>query len=377
MQLLIEEHIVLLLSQPMPSDSVMQNVRTLLSGSSGPIDYVRLFQIANLNQVTPLLYKNLSAFQMVPQGVMQKLRTHYVANIQRNTAHLDETLHIIDILRRAGISSIPLKGSFAAETLLGDIGLYPTSDIDLLVQRDDLKKARESLIATGYEISREISEQDQLSDTNHLRFHRNKTVLELHWNLVIRYFRADPDYWWEDAKEIEYRGHRIFQLSHEKLLLYLVFRLFSKGFLPLRFFMLPLGIVSGRNMAFDWDKFMRYAGELKMERLANFAINLLQDIFFAEIPEAVQRSRMPGYELIKDRVMAGLFKSRVNTRLRMVMFLLLLDSPVDTFRVLLRRIFPPLAEVRLRYNLPRGSLKVLPYYLLNPFLMLFKKTKRL
>ena len=58
------------------------------------------------------------------------------------------------------------------------------------------------------------------------------------------------------------------------------------------------------------------------------------------------------------------------------MFLTLLDSPFDIFKVILRRIFPTPAEVRLRYNIPRGSLKILPYYLLNPFIMLFKKTTR-
>jgi hypothetical protein len=60
----------------------------------------------------------------------------------------------------------------------------------------------------------------------------------------------------------------------------------------------------------------------------------------------------------------------------MAILLTLLDSPVDIFRVLLRRIFSTPAEIRLRYNIPRGSLKILPYYLLNPFIMLFKKTSR-
>ncbi len=41
-----------------------------------------------------------------------------------------------------------------------------------------------------------------------------------------------------------------------------------------------------------------------------------------------------------------------------------------------REILSVPAETRLRYHIPRGSLKILPYYLLNPFIMLFKKTSR-
>ncbi|MBI5074986.1 MAG: nucleotidyltransferase family protein [Nitrospirae bacterium] len=376
MKLSPEERIVLLLSQPMPSDMVMQEVQTLLSDTARPLDYNRLIQQANLNQVTPLLYKNLSTFQIVPHEVMQRLMTHYIMNIQRNADHLEKTLQLIDILRRAGINSIPLKGSFAAETLLGDMGLYPTSDLDLFVQWDDLHVAQKTLIAAGYDLSKGIGEQDQLTASYHLRFYRDNTVLELHWNLVKRYFSADPDYWWEDLKEIEYREQKFFQLSNEKHLLYLISRLFSHGFLPLRFFMLPLIVISRQDVAFDWGTFMRSARALKMERLANFTINLLHDIFFIQIPEAFQCNRMLGYAILKDKVITGFFKPPVNSRLRMVMFLILLESPVDIFRILLRRIFPSSAEIRLRYNLPQSSLRTLPYYILNPFIMLFKKTKR-
>jgi len=107
MNLSPEERLVLLLSQPAPSDMVMQEVRSLLSDISRPIDYGRLIHLANLNQVTPLIYKNLSTLQIVPHDIIQRLRTHYIATIQRNAVHLEETLQIVNILRRAGVRSIP------------------------------------------------------------------------------------------------------------------------------------------------------------------------------------------------------------------------------------------------------------------------------
>lgn len=373
MNLSPEEQVVLLLAQPAPSDRIMLEARTILSDRARPVDYDRLLQLATLNQVTPSLFKNLSALQLAPDPVMQRLRTHYIATLQRNTAHIEETLKIIDILRSAEVSAIPLKGSFAAETLLCDMGLYLTSDIDLLVQWADLNAARSILIENGYEISSVPSEQDQLTGSYHLNFHKQATAVELHWNLVRRYFDASPDYWWEDVQEINFRGAAFPSLSNEKYLLYLVFRLFSKAFMPLHHLLLMPPLL---NPQFDWNKFMASAGQLKMKRLALFTLKFMHDSFGIVMPQAVTQGHMLGYDLLARFIIRGMFTGDIKPHLRMAVLLTLLDSPIDVLRVLVRRVFPPPAELRLRYNIPHGSLKLLPYYLLNPLIMLFRKTKR-
>jgi len=373
MQLSPEARVVLLFSQPAPSALVIKEVLAFLSDRSRPIDYDRLLHMASQNQVTPLLYKNLSALQIVPPEIMQNLKMHYIVNLQRNASHLEETLYIVDILRRAGVRSIPLKGSFAAETLLGDMGLYPTSDIDLLVHWDDLNKARESLIVAGYGLNESFSEQDQIVGSYHLYFHRGATTLELHWNLVRRYFEAASAYWWEDAAETAFRGLTFPCLSNEKYLLYLIFRLFCKAFMPLHHMVLMPALLS-RN--FDWEKFMASASHLKMKRLALFTLKLMHDSCGVNVPEAVTRRHMIGYNYLKRFVIRGMFSEDVKPHFKMAVLLVLLDSPFDIFKVLLRRLFPTPAEIRLRYNIPRGSLRILPYYFLNPFLMLFRRSPR-
>ncbi|MBI5074973.1 MAG: hypothetical protein HZB62_07370 [Nitrospirae bacterium] len=75
MKLSPEERIVLLISQPVPSDMVMQEVQTILSDTARPLDYDRLIQLATLNQVTPLLYKNLASIQIVPALITERLRS--------------------------------------------------------------------------------------------------------------------------------------------------------------------------------------------------------------------------------------------------------------------------------------------------------------
>lgn len=372
----LEENLVLLLSQPFPSERAMHVVADLITKTGGTIDLTEIDRLLNVCQTAPLFYHNAGKTAWNSNEMLEKHKRVYLAGISFAEARVSETLALLSELGNEGIEAIPLKGPIGADLLIGDPGLYWSSDIDLLVRPEDMEKALALLSAQGYSRTSSIDLKDEMTGSYHITISKSFFYIELHWNLVMRYFSAAPGYWWKDVKKLDYRGQRILQLSHEKLLLYLVYRLFSRGFLPLRYCILALGIVSGQDVAFDWDKFMRYARELKMERLANFTANLLHDIFLAEIPESVQRSRMVGYDILKNRVMAGFFKPLGNSHLRMVMLLLLLESPIDMLRVLLRRLFPAPAEIRLRYNIPRRSLKAIPYYLLNPLLMLFKKAKR-
>jgi len=376
MKLSPEKNLVLLLSQPFPSEEALQTAANLFTKIGRRIDLAALDRLLNLCQTAPLFYRNAVDTTWENSEMLEKYKRIYFTGLSFSEGHVRETLAVLARLGNSGINAIPLKGPIAAELLLGDPALYRSSDIDLLVKPEDIDKTLAVLDAGGYRRTSSIDIKDELKGSYHITVSKDIFHLELHWNLVMRYFSADPDYWWKDVKEIEYRGQKIFQLSHEKLLLYLVFRLFSKGFLPLKYFIFPLGLVSRHDVVFDWNKFMRYSRELKMERLANFTANLLHDIFFAEIPETVRDKKIAGYSIIKSKVIAAFFTARINSHLRMIMLLILLDSPIDIFKVLIRRIIPPMAELRLRYNIPRGSVKILPYYLLNPLIMLFRKTER-
>jgi len=376
MKLSPEENLVLLLSQPFPSEKALHAIADFFTKTGETIDLPKIDRLLALCETAPLFYRNIRATAWSRGDMQVRHKPAYLAGLSVAEAHIREAQAILEGLRMDGIEAIPLKGPIGAELFLGDPGLYRSYDIDLLVRSADVDKALASLSAQGYQRLSSLDLKDEMIGTYHITVSKDTFHIELHWNLVIRYFKADPGYWWEDVREIDFRGQRILQLSHEKFLLYLVFRLFSKGFLPLKNFVFPLALVSRQEVAFHWDNFMRYARKLKMERLALFSLNLMHNVFLIDIPGSIRCTPVVSYGPLKNLVLEGLFEHRINTHLRMVMFLTLLDSPADIIRVLLRRIFPTVSEIRLRYHIPRCSFKILPYYLLNPFIMLFKKTPR-
>jgi hypothetical protein len=369
-----EEHIVLSLSQPMPSDRAVEQAATILSNKANPVNYDTIIRLANLNQTTPILYKNLKGLKDIPEDVLTTLKKSYLSTFYYNSRHLKETLKIISLLQEGGIKSIPLKGSFSSDVLLGDLGLYPTSDIDILVRPSDLEKTKGILSKAGYYLSEGVSEQDQMKGTYHITFQNGAYVIEVHWNLVMRYFNVSPDFWWEDISEMSHEGLTVLQLVPEKYLLYLIFRLYARAFVPLRYFVFITGLMNKKEV--DWMKLLSYAEELKMKRLISFTLRLLREMLDIELPDTLLQGKVYGYSLLRNAVIKGLFNHTSRTHLHMLSYTILLDSPIDIAGVLLRRIFPSVSEIRFRYRLPEHSMKTYPYYVLNPFLLMLRRHKR-
>lgn len=368
-----EEQLVLLLSRVGLSEDGTKEIGGFLSDHASSLDYDRVFALAQMNLVSPLLFRNLMNFEGVPEDVVNGLRKAYLSTLRNNLMHAGKTMSILDLLREAGIEVIPIKGSLASEIVLGDMGLYPTSDIDLLVRQSALGTAKKVLLNAGYVEGAGRSEDDLLESSYHLTFVRDDDVIELHWDLLKWFFKGSPDFWWEETIKTGYEGQEITLLSPERYILYSMFHLFTHRFVPLKFFLLITGLIHRYREEIRWDKLLFFASQHRMIRLTTFTLRLLHDLFGTDIPGEFAGRGIRGYGFLRKVVVSGLFHGMQRSYMRLAFFTVLLDTPFDTAGVLLRRIFPLRSEIRLRYGLPAGSKKVYLYYLLNPFLMIIRK----
>ncbi len=66
---------------------------------------------------------------------------------------VSELDRLIDGLNKKGIEVISLKGATASEKIFGDIALYPSGDIDILIKVEDIDSVRKFLEADGYTLN--------------------------------------------------------------------------------------------------------------------------------------------------------------------------------------------------------------------------------
>ena len=128
-------------------------------------------------------------------------------------------------LRDAGIPVIYLKGAHLAQVVYENIALRPMGDIDLLVRKEDIEKASETLIRLGYTPESHLNIQEMVKIGNHLpRFVKaDGPVLEIHWNLEVPTYplTIDVEKLWARAEKTSINGVETLILSPEDLLLHL------------------------------------------------------------------------------------------------------------------------------------------------------------
>lgn len=98
------------------------------------------FEFAVRNGLAQLLYVHSSSSSL-SEVVRSNLKKQYLSNLARNSTLQVISDEMMQALRKAGIPSIPLKGSFLSRIIYPDPALRPMSDIDLLVPADRVEEA--------------------------------------------------------------------------------------------------------------------------------------------------------------------------------------------------------------------------------------------
>jgi hypothetical protein len=141
----------------------------------------------------------------------------------------------------AGIAAVPYKGPILAALLYHDVGLREFSDIDVLVKPEEVPRAREMLLASGYEPEFALSPSQErkllASRAGYfLRFDRVKRagriVLELHWRIPASFSLDDS--FWDRLRPARLLDAEVHHFSPEDLLLILCMHGFKHGWSHLK-----------------------------------------------------------------------------------------------------------------------------------------------
>lgn len=155
------------------------------------------------------LLRNSGSFNEVPQFFRDKITEKFQHILARNLFLKAQQERILDTLNNHSIDVIPLKGPMFAERYFGNLGGRGSSDIDLLVHREDMTKTVECLRYLGFRGPLEY---------NPIHFHcimwkatgpTNEPLnVELHWGLVIeRTANHDIEIAWKSAVSQSRRPH--------------------------------------------------------------------------------------------------------------------------------------------------------------------------
>lgn len=127
---------------------------------------------------------------------------------------------LVNKLDKAGIDVIVLKGPSVAVAAYGDVSLRSFSDIDLLVLRKDVDRARSLFVDSGYRPDfLPAAEKELIKSRRALEFSGPTLKVELHTALLERYLRFEIPWqeMWERSTRVECAGStiRVLGRAHE------------------------------------------------------------------------------------------------------------------------------------------------------------------
>ncbi len=219
-----EHELLLCCSRTTSPPHIAQRIRDL---AKPDVDWEYLFLLARRHAVVPLLYLQLErhASDLVPPETLRHLKQQYQENSARNTVLTAELCRILSVFAASGIEAIPYKGPILALYAYNNLALRRFVDLDVIVNKTDVLRARELLLADGYAPTKSLSlsQQELLLRTQHnLQFtcNKNRLIVELHWEVAPHLFASSvqAEELWRNLETVEVNGAQMKVLAAADLL---------------------------------------------------------------------------------------------------------------------------------------------------------------
>lgn len=267
-------------------------IRALLDQS---LDWEFLLSFADQHGLCSLFFWSIQDFRAaIPAPFLGRLRSHYEANARKNLLLSNILAEVQELLECRGVASMMLKGPALAASLYGDLALREFSDLDLLVHRSDILRARQILLGAGFQSPVPLSPAQErlcLRWDNEFPFHRgaHQNVLELQWRVAPFFYAVDFDLdaQFERAIPAIVGEASCRTLCPEDLLLVLCVHAAKHSWARLAWLCDIAWLLRTQNL--DWTQIKEQAETLGIEWILLVTLALSRQCYKSSLPLSLQR----------------------------------------------------------------------------------------
>jgi Uncharacterised nucleotidyltransferase len=263
------------------------------------LDWDYLLQLADRHGLQPLLHHHLDAIcaASIPEAPAQHLREAARRVTALNIFLTCELQRLLALFATAGIEVMPYKGPALAAQLYDNVTLRQYSDLDIIVRRRDVARARDLLCAEGYAPLPPLTAAQEallMQMQCNLPFTRegNRLVVELHWAVSAPSF-AHPfaaDDLLNSGAETEFCGTKIKRPKVEDLLLALCVH-GSKHAWERLAWVCDIAELNKQRRGVNWPALLATARATGSERMLLLGLSLAAELLGAQLPDEVGSAR--------------------------------------------------------------------------------------
>ncbi|HZI61044.1 MAG TPA: nucleotidyltransferase family protein [Pyrinomonadaceae bacterium] len=257
-----------------------------------PIDWKYFFLLARRHAIVPLVYKQLK--HHVSPEKLQQFKKHSLENSARNVVLTAELCRLIKLFSDEGIEAVPYKGPILALFAYDDLALRRFVDLDVIVKKQDVARARDLLLADNYALSKPLTneQQDLLLRTQHnLQFTKDnrRLIVELHWEVAPHLFAStvQSEILWQHLVSFNLNGTTVQTLSADDLLFSLCVHGSRHLWERLGWICDVAELISRRDL--NSTALLDRAAKADSERMFLLGLHLAETLLDAPLPPEVKR----------------------------------------------------------------------------------------
>jgi hypothetical protein len=284
----------------------------------GTLDWDFVQSYAEKHNLVPLLshHLNAQAREKAPPIVYEKLRNQFRRISAWNVYLSGELCRLLTLFASHKIDAIPYKGPALGAHVYGNASLRPCRDLDILVRRCDVLRAKDLLIDEEFALLPPLEEVQlamMLRTQYHLPFLRDarRMVVELHWQVSARLFAAplDSESLWQRSGHADFAGITIKTLAPEDLLLSLCVH-GTKHMWEKLSWAADIAQLLEVERALNWQPLLERAQRTGTERMLLLGLYVAHDLLDAPLPLQVwERAQSdPEIALLAKQIYGRLFE---------------------------------------------------------------------
>ena len=273
------------------SDEVRHTVRTLLRHT---LDWTYIRRHAARHGLEPQLHRHLAEHEaLVPSDTQRHFSEKARQAAFRNMRQLHELLRIVGALEERNVPVIPFKGPVLAALAYGDVSVRPFVDLDLLVAREDVLRAKDYLVQEGYEPVQDMTPDEEaafIAAQHGYEFVHPESgfVVEVHWAFFFEIYAFDltPDEIWDRHHTTSLSGTPVRTLAPEDLFIYLCMHGTKHRWMRLKWIADVAAFIQSQP-DLDWEVVAHRARRTGTARMVRLGCYLAHQLLSAPVPSDV------------------------------------------------------------------------------------------
>lgn len=276
---------------------VERAARAIAAGAEWP----RVIDYAHAHGLIPLLHRHAFAGAvLVPVEVAEALATRARIMARRSLFLAATLVKVLDVLSRAGIDALPLKGPTLSQQVYGGVAARAFGDLDVLIRQSSLAVAVRILQQCGYHralVSPQLQFREETRSHHVALTSADASVrLELHTALLAMSSgrRFGLDVLGEGVASVSLCGREVPALRPEELMAYLCQHGSSHAWSRLEWLATAAELARSGTVQ-DWSRVLRSARSLHGERRIGASLSLMNRLlgdvpFVPALPGASRRA---------------------------------------------------------------------------------------